>query len=64
MQQSTTEPPIKMKSAAEYDGLTSWRRHYCYLQKAGVTAKIKRTYRRRYRRILKKRLNSELNMVI
>lgn len=27
-----------------------WRRHYCYLQRAGVTSKIKRQMRRRERR--------------
>lgn len=39
----------KAKTAAEQD-VVSWRRRYCYLQRAGVTAGIKRQMRRRERR--------------
>jgi hypothetical protein len=57
---SNTEPPIRMKTGAEYDALTRARKYYCYLDRAGAAASIKRGYRRRYRRILKSRLNREL----
>lgn len=40
----------KVVTAAEYDVVTGWRRMYCYLQRAGVTAGIKRQIRRRERR--------------
>jgi len=39
-----------IKGAAEEDTFTSWRRVYCYLQRAGVASKIKRQARRRERR--------------
>lgn len=38
------------KTAAEVDTFSSWRRRYCYLQRAGATSKIKRQARRRERR--------------
>ena len=40
---------IKCKSGAEYDLVTNWRRMVCYMQRAGVTSKIKRQIRRRFR---------------
>jgi hypothetical protein len=40
----------QIKSAAEQDVHTRWRRLYCYTQRAGVTSKIKRQTRRRERR--------------
>lgn len=33
--------------------MTSWRKLYCYTQRAGVTDAIKRAYRRRERRMAK-----------
>lgn len=39
-----------IKSSAEQDALTSWRRRFCYLQVAGATSNIKRGARRRERR--------------
>jgi len=38
------------KSGAEQDVVTKWRRAFCYTQKAGVCAGIKRQIRRRARR--------------
>jgi len=38
-----------VKKADEQDVVTGWRRHYCYLQRAGATAGIKRRLRRRER---------------
>lgn len=40
----------KLKSADEYDTVCA-RKWYCYLQKAGVTSKIKRRIRRRERQL-------------
>lgn len=39
-----------VKTAAEQDVVTRWRRHYCYTARAGVCAGIKRQIRRRERR--------------
>jgi hypothetical protein len=39
-----------IKGHGEQDVHTRWRRLYCYTQRAGVTAKIKRQTRRRERR--------------
>jgi hypothetical protein len=41
---------IPMVSGDEFDALTKARRVYCYLQRAGAAARIKRQYRRRERR--------------
>ena len=38
------------RKADEYDVVTGWRRHLCYLQRAGATDKIKRRMRRTERR--------------
>lgn len=35
--------------ADEWDVVTGWRRHLCYMQRAGVVAGIKRRMRRRER---------------
>lgn len=48
---------IPLKTAAEYDVLTTWRRFYT--QRAGVTAGIKRQYRRRERRMAKREISDE-----
>lgn len=40
----------RIKSRGEQDVHTPWRKLYCYTQRAGVTAKIKRQTRRRERR--------------
>lgn len=40
----------QIKTAAEQDALTRWRRIYCYLQRPGVVSGIKRQARRRERR--------------
>lgn len=48
----STRAPLK--TAAEYDviaGRGRWRRHYCYLQRAGTVSGIKRQIRRRERRM-------------
>lgn len=38
-----------LKTGAEHDALTRWRRSYAYLKRAGATASIKRQFRRRER---------------
>lgn len=41
----------RVRSGIEQDVVSRyWRRTYCYLQRAGVAAKIKRQIRRRERR--------------
>lgn len=40
----------KMRTGAEYDVHTAWRKAYCYTQRAGVCASVKRDTRRRERR--------------
>lgn len=40
---------LPLISAGEQDALTSWRRVYAYLTRAGATSGIKRQYRRRER---------------
>lgn len=35
----------------EYDVVTGWRKHLCYMQRSGVTDKIKRRMRRWERRV-------------
>lgn len=44
---------IPMKGP-EYDGLTGWRRWYCYVQRAGVRKSMKQSYNRRQRRYFKR----------
>jgi len=44
----------QIKGGAEQDAFTSWRRYYCYLQRAGVAKAIKRGANRRERRNAKK----------
>ena len=39
----------KAVKADEQDVVTGWRRHLCYMQRAGVVTKIKRRMRRRER---------------
>jgi hypothetical protein len=48
----------KLISGAEYDVIMA-RKHYCYLQRAGVTSGIKRQMRRRGRREAKQDLRKE-----
>lgn len=48
-----------VKTAAEYDVISSWRHLYCYLDRPGVTAKIKRQMRRRERREAKREIRRE-----
>ena len=40
----------KAKHADEYDVISSWRKYYCYLARAGATNAIKTRMRRRERR--------------
>lgn len=47
-----------MKTAAEYDVLTRWRRFLCWTQRAGATSAVKRRYRRRERRVGKRELQN------
>lgn len=42
-------PPVR--TAAEQDTVTGWRRVLCYLSRAGTTSGIKRQIRRRERRL-------------
>jgi hypothetical protein len=46
-------------NAAETDAFTGWRHLYCYLQKAGTRAEIKRGARRRERRQAKNEIRNE-----
>lgn len=39
----------KAVKADEQDVVTGWRRHLCYMQRAGVVSKVKRRMRRRER---------------
>lgn len=48
-----------VKSNGEQDVHTPWRRLLCYTQRAGATAKIKRTTRRRERREARAELRRE-----
>ena len=48
----------KLISAAEYDVIMA-RKHYCYLQRAGVTSGIKRQMRRRARHESKQETREE-----
>lgn len=41
---------IPMRRAEEYDALTRARRLYCWTDRAGAVAAVKRRYRRRERR--------------
>lgn len=41
---------IPLRRAEEYDALTRARRFYCWTQRAGAVAAVKRRYRRRERR--------------
>lgn len=45
-----------MKSADEQDVHTSWRKVYCWTQRTGATAKVKRRTRRRERTEAKRAL--------
>lgn len=51
-------PRERARSGDEWDALDPhWRQMYCYTQRAGVTAKIKRAIRRRERHNWKKDLS-------
>ena len=43
-------PKIKTNEGDEYDALTSARKYYVYLSRAGVVKKIKRAYNKRFRK--------------
>jgi len=45
---------------AEEDAYTSWRKFYCYLQRAGAVKAIKRATHRRIRREAKTEIRREL----
>lgn len=49
---------LKMK-AAEEDAVTRWRHLYCYVQRSGVRAGIKRQYRKRERAVASQQLRSD-----
>lgn len=49
-------PKRKTVKADEWDVVTGWRRWLCYMQRAGVTAGIKRRMRRRERHDHKREL--------
>ena len=44
------------RGGAEVDVFTSWRRLYCYLQRAGAASKVKKGARQRERRDAKTRI--------
>ena len=48
-----------MKSADEYDVHTGWRKLYCWTQRSGATANVKRRTRRRERHIAKRALRED-----
>lgn len=50
---------ITMNRAEEYDALTRARRFYCWTQRAGAVAAVKRRYRRRERRVSRDELRRE-----
>ena len=41
---------VTLTTGAEHDVFSRWRRRFCYTQRSGVCAAIKRQYRRRCRR--------------
>lgn len=47
------------KKSDEFDVVTAWRKYLCYMQRAGVTSKIKTRMRRRERRNARRDLRSE-----
>jgi len=40
---------IPLKGGSEWDALTSARKYYCYLARAGVAKSIKKKYNKRFR---------------
>lgn len=40
---------IPLKGGSEWDALTSARKYYCYLTRAGVAKSIKKKYNKRFR---------------
>lgn len=48
-----------IKSAAEYDVITKWKKYLCYLQRPGVSSGIKRQLRRRARHEAKLDIKNE-----
>ena len=44
----TKNHPIPMKDK-EYDAFTPWKRVLCYMQRSGVSKKLKRKYNKRVR---------------
>jgi hypothetical protein len=48
-----------VKGWAEQDAYTSWRKFYCYLQRAGAVKAIKRDTHRRVRREAKTEIHQE-----
>ncbi len=49
-----------MRTGDEYDVHTKWRAMYCWTQRAGATAKVKRFTRRRERAAAKRSLWDEV----
>ncbi len=51
----------KIRSAEEEDVFTSWRRLYCWTQRAGACKRVKRRANRRERREGKQETRNEAN---
>lgn len=49
-----------MLSAEENDAYTSWRKYYCYLQRAGAVKQVKKRTHRRERREGKEEIRKEI----
>jgi hypothetical protein len=49
---------IPLKGGAEFDALTGWRKVLCYLDRPGVTKKIKRKYNKRVRAYAKQEIHA------
>jgi len=46
----------KLKGGDEFDVVSSWRRVYCYLQRAGVAKSIKKKMNKRFRKDAKHKM--------
>ena len=51
----------RIVTAEEQDAYTSWRKYYCYLQKAGAVKGIKTRTHRRERREGKAEIRAQIN---
>jgi hypothetical protein len=47
---------LPLKSGAEYDVLTGWRKRLCYTQRAGACRRVKKSYRRRCRQAIRRKI--------